>query len=57
MSDSAAGETHLYINGVLLEPGVEAFPLGWAKVMGARLEQATDHMAGFYHACLGHLQW
>ncbi|HCB98346.1 MAG TPA: hypothetical protein DEP78_08795, partial [Verrucomicrobiales bacterium] len=46
VSDSAAGETHLYINGVLSGTWGGSIPLsGQAKVMGARLEQATDHMA------------
>ncbi len=46
VSDSAAGETHLYINGVLSGTWDGSIPLsGQVKVMGARLEQATDHMA------------
>ena len=45
VSDSAAGETHLYINGVLSGTWGGSVPLsGQVKVMGARLEQATDHM-------------
>ena len=47
VSDSAAGESHLYINGVLSGHWAGSIPLsGQVKVMGARLEQATDHMGG-----------
>jgi hypothetical protein len=47
VSDSAAGESHLYINGVLSGNWAGSIPLsGQVKVMGARLEQATDHMGG-----------
>ena len=45
VSDSAAGESSLYINGVLSGTWAGSVPLsGQVKVMGARLEQATDHM-------------
>ena len=45
VSDSAAGESSLYINGVLSGTWAGSVPFsGQVKVMGARLEQATDHM-------------
>ena len=45
VSNSAASESHLYINGVLSGTWGGSIPLsGQVKVMGARLEQATDHM-------------
>ena len=45
VSDSAAGESHLYIDGALSGTWAGNIPFsGDTKVMGARLEQATDHM-------------
>ena len=45
VSDTAAGESHLYIDGVLSGTWAGNIPFsGETKVMGARLEQATDHM-------------
>jgi len=45
VSDTAAGESHLYINGALSGTWAGNIPFsGDTKVMGARLEQATDHM-------------
>ena len=45
VSDAAAGSTDLYINGGLSGTWGGSIPLsGQVKVMGARLEQATDHM-------------
>jgi hypothetical protein len=45
VSDTAAGESHLYIDGALSGTWAGNVPLsGDTKVMGARLEQATDHM-------------
>ncbi|NBQ24092.1 MAG: hypothetical protein EBU26_07465 [Verrucomicrobia bacterium] len=45
VSDAGAGSTDLYINGVLSGNWGGSIPLsGQVKVMGARLEQATDHM-------------
>ncbi|MDA7628056.1 PA14 domain-containing protein [Verrucomicrobia bacterium] len=45
VSDTAAGESHLYIDGALSGTWAGNIPFsGDTKVMGARLEQATDHM-------------
>lgn len=45
VNDTGAGEARLYINGVLSGNWAGNFELpGSTKVMGARLEQATDHM-------------
>jgi len=45
VSDSGAGESRLYINGTHSGTWAGTFDLsGSTKIMGARLEQATDHM-------------
>jgi hypothetical protein len=45
VSDSGAGESRLYINSVHSGTWAGTFDLsGNTKIMGARLEQATDHM-------------